>query len=115
MKKIIIFLLVLIVVSFSVNCYADIKLWRYTDKLTGEERGLAYSENSASNPEWNSEVIPESKKKECMDLYKQQQDAKNSSYISEKDRKAKKCKNKLKDLGFDKEEIAAILGDAYGN
>lgn len=57
-------------------CYADAPLWHYTDKATGEERGICYSAEPINNPDWNSEQITEGQKQGFIDLQKQQQEAK---------------------------------------
>lgn len=97
------------------SCYAEVKLYRYTDKVSGDERGVAYSEVPVSNPLWNAEAISEKDKQQYINKQKQQFDKVVSDAAKEKDRKSKKCKDKLKALGFDKDEINAILGDAYGD
>ena len=104
------------------NCYADLtassvdpKLWRYSDKITGDEKGVCYSEKAIDNPSWNSQVIKEDQKDYYIKLKNQQDKAKQEQQAADKDAKAKKCADKLKALGFDKDDISLILGDAYGS
>lgn len=70
MKKILYCLMFCLMAS---TCFADMPLWRYSDKDTGNERGLCYSEIPVDNPNWNYEQIPESKKKYYIDLWNAQQ------------------------------------------
>ena len=68
-------LLILIVATFvATNCYAE--LWHYTDKVTGEEKGICYSDSPIDNPNWKSEVISEDQKQQYIDLQKEQIDKK---------------------------------------
>jgi Holliday junction resolvasome RuvABC DNA-binding subunit len=108
-------LIVALSLLIATTCYAEVKLYRYTEKASGDEAGIAYSKDPIVNAKWNYEVISEKDKQTYIALKEQQEAKKQSAQESEKDRKKKKCKAKLKDLGFDKDEINAILGDAYGD
>lgn len=110
--KILIIALSLLVTA---SCYADGNLYRYTDKVTGDERGVSYSDQPIVNPQWNSEIITEKDKKKYIDKQNQQTEKINSDAAKKADRKKKKASNKLKQLGLDKDEVNAILGDAYGD
>jgi hypothetical protein len=109
--KLAVFILSLIVIA---NCYAEVLLYRYTDKATGEERGVAYGITPDPKPEWNYQIIQEDEKLKYIELQEKQLKDKQNAQEAEKDRKKNKAKNKLKGLGFDNEEIRAILGDKYG-
>src|SRR3990167_10925264 len=65
MKSIFMGILFLICLTFAVPCSAQVKLYRYFDKVLGDERGISYSDkdgNPQNNPEWNYEEISEDKK-----------------------------------------------------
>lgn len=56
-----------------------IKLFRFTDRATGEERGICYKNTSIPftvNPDWSYEEIQEKDKQHYIDLQRQQWEAK---------------------------------------
>jgi len=76
-KVMFIVFMVLFISSFA---FCDnVCLWRYTDKITGEERGICYSDkdgNPQVNKDWNVIEITEGEQQQYIDLKKQQQEAK---------------------------------------
>jgi len=97
MKKI---LLVVIALSFCYAANADVVLYRYTSKATGNEMGICYSDkdgNSAhNNPDWTVEVIPESQKDYYIKEQRKQQKAKEKIAEDSLKAKRKEIKKKLK-------------------
>lgn len=75
---------IIIIVSLflAVTVFADPKLYHYTDKATGEERGICYSDkdgNPQDNPLWNHEEIFGDLKDYYIKLQREQIDSKPKS------------------------------------
>lgn len=106
-------ILFLICLLIAIPCQAQIKLYRYFDKVSLDERGVSYSDKDGnppvSNPDWNIEEIPENKKEHYMNIHntqikQKQQDVENAL----KDKK-NKAKAKLASQGFTQDEIDGIV------
>jgi len=70
--KLIVIVLSLLVVA---NAYAEVKLFRYVDKLTGDEMGICYSDkdgNPQVNKDWQAIEITENDKEAVIALQKAQ-------------------------------------------
>lgn len=66
------------VIFVASNCFADVLLYRYIDKKTGNEAGVSYSDkngNAIKNDDWQSIEISEKDKKYYIDLKNAQQAA----------------------------------------
>ena len=59
-----------------------VRLYRYTDKVTGRERGICYSEIPIVNSDWNYSVIQESEKGVYIELMKEQMDEERNTPIN---------------------------------
>ena len=59
--------------------------------------------------------IDEKDKQTYIDAKNKQDKDKQDASSKDNNMKKNKCVQKLKDLGFDQDQINAILGDAYGN
>lgn len=112
MKKILWFLL-LTEMMFVIPVHAEVVLYRYFDKLSGEERGISYSDKDGNapinNPDWNVEIIPESKKEFYVNLYNVQIKQKQQQADNELKQKKNKAKAKLASQGFTQDEIDGIV------
>lgn len=111
-----IFKSLLIIVSLFMatsSAFGDVVLWRFTDKVSGEERGICYSDmygnNPINNPDWNSEVISENDKSKYIDLQVKQIKDKQDAKDLDKKNKKKSIRTKLNMLT--KEELDVLLGE----
>ena len=110
--------LTVVLVTFSTFqlCFAAPVLHRYTDKATGDERGVCYSDkdgNAAiSNPDWDVEVIPESRKHHYMVEQRKQIKAQLKAEKDALKAKRKDIKNKLKGLGLSQSEVDTLVGES---
>ena len=106
--------ILLLVLSFvlATNSFGVV-LFRYTDRLTGDERGINYSDkdgnSTVKNPDWLAREILEEDKPYYMDLHKQQIQGRKNQLRGNRELKKNKVRNKLKSLGFTEEEIEVII------
>ena len=86
------------------------KLFRYTDKLTGEERGILYNkEDVIQNPDWNCEEIEEKDKASYISEHQKQIEKKQKEIEKEVKEKNDKARAKLASQGFTQDEIDGIM------
>ena len=107
------YLIVVLIIGFCVTGYAESKLWRYVDKVTGEERGVCFSDVPIDNPDWTATQIPAAQQ----DYYVKLQDKQIKDKIkAEKNAlKAKKkvIKDKLKSgTPLTSEEADILVGES---
>ena len=109
------FLIILICLFLATSVFAEVKLYRYSDIATGEERGVCYSDkdgnSSITNPNWNSEVIPENKKEHYIAIHNVQMKQKQQQDEQALKDKKDKAKAKLTVQGFTADEIKGIFGE----
>lgn len=102
--------ILLILLLMTQTCFGAVVSYRYTDKATGEERGVCYSDENGNqpinNPDWNVETISEKDRAFYISKQKKQLDDK---LKAQKDIK-KDIKTKLKALGLSQEEVDVLLG-----
>jgi len=85
------------------------KLFRFTDKVNGDERGITYSVRVPSNENYDVEEIGEDKKQFYLDLLRQQEKAKQEALEADRKKTRKTTFVKLEALGFVKKEIEILL------
>jgi len=94
-------------------CNADVVLHRYTDKQTGKEMGISYSDLNGdpaiSNPDWNVEIIVEKDKDKYIKLQEKQIEKHLKEMEKAREEKAKRVRTKLKELGIDQTDLDAII------
>lgn len=105
--------IIMLSLFLATSCLAEVKLWRFTDKISGEERGISYSDKNGNPPinnsDWNAEEISENEKEHYANFYRQQlKDKQNQVESALKDKK-NKAKLKLKTQGFTDDEIGGIM------
>lgn len=97
------------------NAFGGVVLYRYTDKATGDERGICYSSKNGTAPiankDWDKEVISESQKAYYVNKHKQQVAAKKAANKALVESEKTKARGKLKTAGYSNKEIDAILGE----
>ena len=111
MRIIIIALSLLIATS----CYAEVQLYRYTDKITGDEAGISYSDkdgNPMSNPNWIAEVITEDKKEHFIKEREKQIKAKQDAIDADLKSKRKGIKERLKSAGLTQQDVDLLVGES---
>ena len=110
MKKAFIIILMSLICSVS---YASPKIYRYVDKSTGDEKGLAYASKSGnpsiSNPDWNAIEIQPDKFGYYMNLKNNQDEAKDKARRKAKKDRCKEIRIKLKALDFTDGEIDELI------
>lgn len=98
-----------------VSASAEVVLYRYTDKATGEERGVCYSDkdgNSIVNPLWIATVITEDKKEYFIKEHEKQIKAKQDAADAELKLKRKGIKERLKTAGLTQEDVDILVGES---
>ena len=100
MRIFIIIISLFLAAFLATSAFAEVKLWHYTDKTTGDEMGVSYSDKDGNppinNPDWNGDVIGEKDKDKYIKLQtKQHKDKQDAEHISLKT-KRKIIKDKLK-------------------
>ena len=97
----------------TITCSAQVVLHRYFDTISGEERGICYSDVSGTpainNPAWSVEVIDEKDKKTYMDLYKAQLKTKADARQALIDKEKGTMRTKLTALGLTSKEIDVLF------
>ena len=104
--------ILIILLLLTLPCYAGVVLYRYTDKASGEERGLCYGNEGAppvENPEWDVEIINEEMEKFYIAKHKSERDKKEKKIKEDREKDKEKAKKELEDLGISDETIEAIL------
>lgn len=106
----------LILVLMTQVCFAAPVLYRYTDKITGDEMGVCYSGEDGTpaitNPDWNMEIIPEKQKQHYINEQRKQQKAKEKAVKDALKAKKKDIKDKLKAQGLTQEEVDILVGES---
>jgi len=65
------YIIILALIFTTSVCFAEVKLFRYVDKISGDEQGICYSDkdgNPQANPSWNAIEISEKDKQKYIDL-----------------------------------------------
>lgn len=93
--------------------FADVKLIRYTDKVSGDEMGVCYSDKDGNpaitNPDWSMEEISEDKKQHYIDLQIKQIISKQKQIDQDHKKNKSDAKKKLKDMGLSEAEINSFI------
>lgn len=114
MKSIKILIIVVLFLSTSF-CFADVVLYRYTDKVTGDEMGMCYSDvngnSPINNPDWNAEVINEKDKKYYIGEQRKQIKARRKAEKDALKATRKDIKDKLKAQGLTQQEVDILVGE----
>ena len=106
-------LIIILSLFLATSVFAETKLYHYTDKLTGDEKGVCYSGRDGTpaitNPDWNMEEIAEKDKEHYIKLQEKQLKQKQQDAENILNQKKNKAKLKLKTLGLTDEEIEGII------
>jgi len=108
-------ILILALCLISNLAFGDVVTYRYTDKITGDEKGLCYSgidgSSPLNNPDWNAEVIENKDRAKYVILHKEQRKARKDLKEKALKNKKDKIKTKLKaKAGLTDEEVKILLG-----
>lgn len=109
-------IIVIVILGITLDSSATV-IHRYTDKVTGEERGLSNSSvdnvPAISNPDWNTEVIPEGQRQYYINEYRKQIKAKQKIKEDTLKAKRKMIKDKLKaGTPLSQEDVDLLVGES---
>lgn len=110
-------IITILIIFLTLPCVAEVKLFRYTDKATGDERGICYSDKDGNpaivNPDWDMEIIEEKDKKTYIKLYNKQIQAKRNKVKKELKAKRKIIKDKLKaGTPLSQQDVDILVGES---
>jgi hypothetical protein len=77
------FIALILTMLIAFPSFAEVKLYRYVDKVTNKEAGICYSDkdgNPINNPNWDAYEIQESEKQTYIDKQHQEQEAEKFSF-----------------------------------